>query len=176
MGSLKGKLKEFEEKVATVNRIKNQIKDDNFNWSLLLQNEEPKIHLSWLILSIIFYFFVSGGILFFTQKGTDTYTFLFVIGVMSCIWLACCAHLRFKKVTVTTFVSLGSAIVFFVSAGIFTPEQAATDIKKMLGGKTDAVNNFEKKPIGIGSPIAERPSHTTRHTDRYLGDWADQAD
>ena len=46
MGSLKGKLKEFEEKVATVNRIKNQIKDDNFNWSLLLQNEEPKIHLS----------------------------------------------------------------------------------------------------------------------------------
>ncbi len=30
--------------------------------------------------------------------------------------------------------------------------------------------------IGIGLPITEEPSHTTWHTDRYLGDSVDQAD
>jgi len=35
---------------------------------------------------------------------------------------------------------------------------------------------FTEKYIGIGLPITEEPSHTTWHTDRYLGGSADQAD
>ena len=31
-----------------------------------------------------------------------------------------------------------------------------------------------KKTIGIGTPIAERPSHTTGHTDHVSGDSAGQ--
>jgi len=36
--------------------------------------------------------------------------------------------------------------------------------------------DIERKAIGIGLPITEEPSHTTWHTDRYLGGSADQAD
>ncbi len=34
---------------------------------------------------------------------------------------------------------------------------------------------IEIEDIGIGLPITEEPSHTTWHTDRYLGGSADQA-
>lgn len=46
------------------------------------------------------------------------------------------------------------------------------DRKKVLSAK----RKKSKGPIGIGTHIAERPSHTTGRTDRVCGDSGDQAD
>ncbi len=64
------------------------------------------------------------------------------------------------------------------------------DMRKALGNKLKALRKQKRltqkelaatlnigisQLIGIGLPITEEPSHTTWHTDRYLGGSADQA-
>jgi len=39
---------------------------------------------------------------------------------------------------------------------------------KSIQGQTTIKRNGKKTPIGIGTAIADRPSHTTKHTDRVL--------
>ena len=133
MASLQ-ELKEIEEKVQLVCKINGQVNDANFDWSLIFpeKSKEKEFHLGWLLLSIVTFLLVAGVMVFFIKKGEPAYTFTFVVGLMSCIWLACCAHLRFKKVTTTGIVSLGSIIVFSVSAGIYTPEKAIEEIKSII--------------------------------------------
>lgn len=133
MTSLK-ELKEIEEKVQMVGKINDQVKDTNFDWTLIFpeKSKEKEFHLGWLISSIVAFLIVAGVMVFFIKKGEPAYTFTFVVGLMSCIWLACCAHLRFKKGTTTTIVSIGSIIVFSVSAGIYTPEKAVDELKSLV--------------------------------------------
>ncbi|MDO9529919.1 MAG: hypothetical protein Q7J27_12300, partial [Syntrophales bacterium] len=67
-----------------------------------------------------------------------------------------------------------SLYVFRITPGVF--------IKPHFHKTHDESIYFIKGPaqmlinIGIGLPITEEPSHTTWHTDRYLGGSADQAD
>jgi hypothetical protein len=140
MASLK-ELKEIEEKVQLVSKINGQVKDTNFDWSLIFpeQSKEKEFHLGWLLLSIVTFLLVAGVMVFIIKKGEPAYTFTFAVGLMSCIWLACCAHLRFKKVTTTSIVSLGSIIVFSVSAGIYTPEKAVEEIKSLIQNNESSI-------------------------------------
>jgi hypothetical protein len=123
------KLNEIAKKLEAGNKIKDQIKDKDFDWELIFPKEEKRIHVAWLILSVISYFIITGMMVFYLSKGEKAYTYAFVIGAMICIWLASCTHLRFRKPLITTMVSLSSIILFGVSAGITSPEDALDEMK-----------------------------------------------
>ncbi len=129
-------LENVEKQIDAVKRIQNKVKNDDFDWGLLLPERDKKLHLGYLIASILCYFITTSLIIIYNEEVGKVYKLIFSVGLMSVLWLACCSHLRFKKATVTSMASIIPAIIFFVSSGVLTPEEAVNDIKSALGQET----------------------------------------
>ena len=138
-------LENVEKQIDAVKRIQDKVQNDDFDWGLLLPEKDKMLHLGYLITSILCYFIATALIIIYNEEVGKVYKLIFSVGLMSVLWLACCAHLRFKKPTVTSMASIIPAIIFFVSSGLLTPEEAVNDIKSALGQETsDAVTNQTK--------------------------------
>lgn len=146
MNSSTPNLEQVEKQIDAVKRIQDKVKNEDFDWGLLLPQKEKSLHLGYLIAAIISYFVATGLIIFYNDEAGKAYKIIFAIGLMSVLWLACCAHLRFKKATVTSMASILPAIIFFVSSGILTPEEAVDDIKGVLGQDTSGTQPQDNDP------------------------------
>lgn len=137
-------LEQVEKQIDAAKRIQDKVKNEDFDWGLLLPQKEKSLHLGYLIAAITSYFVATGLIIFYNDDSGKAYKIIFSVGLMSVLWLACCAHLRFKKATVTSMASIIPAIIFFVSSGILTPEEAVDDIKGALGQDTSGAQSQDK--------------------------------
>lgn len=127
MNDITKKIKEFSDTIETMKKIEDQTKDIGFDWSLLLQ-ERPKIHLAWLIASIVFFALNFIGIIIAGQKNQDLYIILFSTGLLSATWVTCCIHLRFDNNVITGGVSFMLIVTLFVAGRVITPSEGANKI------------------------------------------------
>ena len=141
MNSSMPNLEHVEKQIDAAKRIQDKVKNEDFDWSLLLPQQEKTLHLGYLIASIVCYFIATALIITFNDEVGKVYKLLFAFGLMSVLWLACCSHLRFKKPTVTSMASIIPAIIFFVSSGLTTPDEAVKDIKSVLGQESSEESN-----------------------------------
>ncbi|NMM38595.1 MAG: hypothetical protein HHJ09_14045 [Glaciimonas sp.] len=131
MENIANKLKSIEQAAAAIKRIEGETKDTNFNWNLLFPPKK-RLHLGWLVLSVVVYLTVCIVAVVIGAEDQQKYLITFVAGLMAITWLSCCAHLRFEKNTITGGVALAMLVGFLVAAGIFTPSQGADNILNRL--------------------------------------------
>lgn len=129
--SSKRKITEIEETIDAVTRIKDKVKDSNFDWSLVFPNQKSKINLWWLIASIFIYIVICSFSIY-QGYGDRFQKLMFMVGLLSCLWLSSCVHLRFSSKTITSFTLLIAFIGFFVSAELISPKEAVTEIRTSI--------------------------------------------
>jgi hypothetical protein len=138
-------LEKVEKQIDTAIRIKDKVKNEDFDWGLLLPKSEPKLHLSYLVASILCYFISTVLMIFYNEENGKAYQIIFATGLMSLLWMASCIHLRIDKGSVTSMATIIPLIIFIVSSGLMTPKEAVDEIKDILSQETSATPS-EIKP------------------------------
>ncbi|CAG35049.1 hypothetical protein [Desulfotalea psychrophila] len=126
------KLDKIQKNVTAVKKLDNEFKDSNFDWTLLLNQDEKEISIGWLLFAIAGYLMSCSAVNWFGVPGEKLYNLLFIIGCMSWIWLIISVHLKIKNNTSTILVGIVSFLCFLVAAGLATPEQTANDIRSEI--------------------------------------------
>jgi hypothetical protein len=132
------------ETVKKIQKVRNEIKEDGFDFDLF---EVEKISLGYLFSSIATYIVLTAVITFFLEKGDKSYTFIFVLGVLACVWMTGCTQLRFERKFITSTVLTFSIVLFSVSSGITSPQEAVKVLlgepSKIIEEPTQDINNSE---------------------------------
>lgn len=146
MDNIANKLKIFGEAAEAIKKIEDQTKDSNFDWTLLFQ-EKKKIHLGWLLLSLVFFMGICAAAIFIGQENQNTYMMLFVAGLLSAAWVSGCIHLRFENNIITGAAVFALIIALLVSCRVITPSEGANKILNQVsqGDEVKKTNPYASK-------------------------------
>ncbi|WP_149866611.1 hypothetical protein [Stenotrophomonas geniculata] len=75
------------------------------------------------------------GLLYCRKNSVQLAEYIFIIGLVSTIWLACTLQTRFKSIVSTLVVSIGCVLVLLVAWGLLLPADVPDKIKTLSEAK-----------------------------------------
>lgn len=124
MDNIANKLKALGDAAEAIKRIEGETKDSNFDWSLLFP-EKKKLHIGWLISSIIFFAAICVGAILLGTNDQQSYIIIFTAGILATIWVTSCAQLRFENTPLSGAIFFSLFIAFLVASRVLTPSEGA---------------------------------------------------
>ena len=88
-------LKALGQASEAIQRIEGQVKDSNFDWSLLFP-EKKELHLGWLIGSIGIFILICIVAIYLNTKNQDLFLVVFGACLLCATWVGVCVHLAYQ--------------------------------------------------------------------------------
>lgn len=134
-------LKALGQASEAIQKIEGQVKDSNFDWSLLFP-EKKQLHLGWLIGSVITFILFCAVSIYLNTKNQSLFLAVFGACFLCAAWVGVCVHLRFESNTVSLGLAFFLVIITLISNRIITPEQGAMKIMTQI---SDSAKNEKKQ-------------------------------